>query len=111
MAKSKSVLPSAAASKVITHHWFNDEFSARYPGLYEFLAVAIADGAPRKGGSLHIFCSDGKLQASFLDKETQMTFYVDLKPGPQLLDELEAILSGDHDAWKSCRKEITKAPF
>jgi hypothetical protein len=40
-----------------------------------------------------------------------MTFYADLKPGPQLLDELEAILSGDHDAWKSCRKEITKAPF
>lgn len=111
MSKQRSVLPQAQATKPPTHHWKCDEFAARYPGLYEFLAVAIADEEPRKGGSLSLFCGSGKLRVSFLDKQTQMTFYADLKPGLELLDELEAILTGEHDAWQSLKKDSGKVPF
>lgn len=111
MAKSKSVLPQAQKDVLLTHHWHNEEFAARYPGLFEFFAQAIVNAASRKGGSISLFCHAGKLKANFLDKETQMHFWADLKPGFELLDELEAILTGDHEPWTSVKKEAGKIPF
>jgi len=101
-AKKSSILPMAQTT-IPEWLWSDDAFSERYPSLFEFLASGIWEGEQRKGGSISLFCGQGRLKVCFLDKQTQMAFYAVLSPGEHLLGELEGILAGEHDAWQPVR--------
>lgn len=104
MAKAKkSVLPVKGQDEHPKWLWADTEFEERCPALYEFLACGIVDDEVRKGGSISLFCGQGRLKVCFLDKQTQMAFYACLEARGELWAELEGILAGEHEAWSPVR--------
>lgn len=112
MAKAKkSVLPSREPAETLTWLWAEAQFQARYPAIYEFLAAGIYEGDPRKGGSISLFVGSGRLKVCFLDKHTQQAFYGVLEPKSDILQELEELLSGEHEPWIPVGKNPAKPVF
>ena len=99
-AKRRSILPSKDGSTPVEWLWTDPDFEKLYPALYEFTACGLVDGKPRKGGSISLFASQGRLKVCFLDKETQNTFYAVLALKEGLLVELEGILACEHEPWQ-----------
>jgi hypothetical protein len=109
MAKAKrSVLPSKAAPKALEWLWVNEPFQEKYPSLYEFLAAGVYEGEARKGGSVTLFVSSGRLKACFTDKHTQLAFYALLEPFEDILAELELAIAGEHEQWQPTSRNGVK---
>lgn len=112
MAKGKkSVLPGTETKRTVEWLWANDTFQDRYPALYEFLASGMYEGEQRKGGSITLFCGNGRLKVCFHDKQTQNAFYAQLEPMDDIVNELEVILAGEHDPWQSTQRNGAKPVF
>jgi len=109
--KKNSVLPRPEAQTLVPFHFTDDVFAKECPGLFEFLATATDNDAERKGGSVTLFASHGKLKACFCDRQTQLVFYADLIPAVSLTAQLEAILSGEHERWQPSGKRGGQVPF
>jgi len=111
MAKRKSILPTAGPTKHPDWLWHNEGFRDRYPCLFEFLACGDFEGEERKGGSISLFTGQQRLKVCFLDKHTQLAFYAPVNGSDDLLAELEAILSGEHEAWQPVKGHSAKPVF
>jgi len=109
--KRKSVLPSAEGNGSQPFHFHDKGFAEEWPGLFEFLATATDNEKERKGGSVSLFADRGRLKACFTDRQTQLMFYADLNPALGLQGQLEAILTGEHEAWQPTKKNPGKPVF
>jgi len=112
MAKAKrSFLPEKHVPKTVQWLWANEAFEERYPALYELLASGVFEGETRRGATLTLFVSDGRLKASITDRQTEQVVYVVLEPLDDVLAEVEAHLVSSGVIWTSTRKNGAKPVF
>ena len=105
MGKAKpSFLPSRENGKPIEWLWADDAFMAKYPACYELLARGMYEGEPRKGATITLFCSDGKLKACVADRETGQGIWLALGPFEDVLAEIELVVAAGTQEWRSLRK-------
>lgn len=105
MAQSRpSFLPKKDAGKAVEWLWCNDGFMAKYPALYELLAVGMYEGEPRKGATITLFCGDGRLKACIADRETAQGIWLALEPFEDVLAELELAIASGKVEWRGLKK-------
>lgn len=112
MSKSKkSFLPTRSQPSTVEWLWRNTSFQERYPALYELLAAGLYEGKERKGATVTLFCSDGRLKACIADRETEQALWLTLEPFEDVLAEVELCVSKSDAEWKAKEKSATKAVF
>jgi len=105
MAKAKpSFLPSRETGKTIEWLWCNSRFLEKYPALYELLAAGMYEGQPRKGATVTLFCSDGRLKACVADRETGQAIWLALEPFEDILAEIELVVAAGTTEWRGLKK-------
>jgi len=113
MAKSKpSYIPAKADAKPLEWLWCNDQFLAKYPALFELLSSGMYEGEPRKGATITLFASEGRLKACVTDRQTDQSMYLSLEPYEDILAEIELLVAAGTHVWRSNRKNgHEKPPF
>jgi len=112
MAKQrKTFIPAQKAKTTLEWMWANRAFENKYPALYELLACGLWDGEPRKGATLTLFVSDGRLKACLADRHTYQALWVTLEPFEDILAEVELAAASDKAEWKPTGKNGEKPVF
>lgn len=79
----------------------SDEFSARFPALFEHLCSgAWPDGSPRERSTLLLSFSEDRFRACINDKARLKSAWVSNTSLGALLDALERGLQGDSLEWR-----------
>jgi hypothetical protein len=112
MAKPKrSFLPHPKQRETSEWLWANKNFEEKYPALYEILAAGMFEGDVRKGATVTLFASDGRLKACVSDRHTHLALWITLEPFVDILAEIEVALTQEKPEWKPLNKNGATPTF
>jgi hypothetical protein len=100
-----------SSPKTVEWLWANKDFQAKYPAVFELLSAGLVEDDVRKGATITLFCSDGRLKACVVDRQTDQALWLTLEPFEDVLAEVELSVSKADAEWKARAKHANGAIF